>query len=285
MEAAARWRNKGELGKENQEKYTTTRASPGGNVRRQIDYIKTSAKYRNMARKLQRSIYWHANMNQNQQHRVQKMKLYNNAAKKYKQPIPAETGARLQYDIKELRLRPEKISQSYQEQGQERETKISQEARRGWEEWEDYQKTLGGLLGKTYPLRKKSTTAQEPEWTLKLEERGTHKEIDELDYAHKKRSDQQPEIARREQTMRRQQRHHQKLEIILAWRDASRYLKGNPREIHCASHHVIDLGRPQKTYRFERRIPLRQSYPGIYRLGRRKTFSRKLIHIGQIHTD
>ena len=83
-------------------------------------------------------------MNHDQQHRVQTMHLYYNPAKKYKKPIPPETGARLKYDIKELRLRPEKLTEEYQEQEQDKKTKTLQDARRGWGEWEDYQKTLGG---------------------------------------------------------------------------------------------------------------------------------------------
>ena len=74
-------------------------------------------------------------MNQNQQHRVQPTKLYYNAAEKYKHPIPAVTGARLKYEIKELRVRPEKLTESYQEQEQAKETATLQESRHDWEEW------------------------------------------------------------------------------------------------------------------------------------------------------
>ena len=59
----------------------------------------------------QSNIYRHGNMSQNKQRRVQTMKRYYNAAGEYKQPIPAETGARLKYDIKELRPRPGKLTQ------------------------------------------------------------------------------------------------------------------------------------------------------------------------------
>ena len=112
-----------------------------------------------------------------------------------------------------------------------------------------YQKTLGGLLEKLSHSEKKATMAKEPEWTLNLEEWGTHKEIDELDYAHKKRSALQQEIARREQATRRQRRHQQQLEIILEWRGAERYLKENQKEIQYAARRIIDLDRPQSTYR------------------------------------
>ena len=119
----------GHWGQENRDKYTTTWTIPDGNIRRQIDYIMINNMRRNMT-KAQINIYWHANMNQNQQHRSQTMQIYN-AAKKYKHPIPAETGARLKYDIKELRLRPEKLTKSYHAQ-EEKETKTLQEARHGW---------------------------------------------------------------------------------------------------------------------------------------------------------
>ena len=123
-------------------------------------------------------------MHQNLQRRVNTMRLYYNAAKKYKKPIPADTGARLKYDIKELRLHPEKLTKAFQEQ--EQEAKEQQETKHDWEEWGYYQKTLGKLLEKTYTLSKKPTMEKEPEWTLKLEEWGTNKEIEDLEYAHKK---------------------------------------------------------------------------------------------------
>ena len=126
----------------------------------------------------------HGNRNQNQQRRVHTMQLYYTAAKKYKKPIPADNGARLKYDIKELRPHPEKLTKSLQEHQQE--TNERQEIKHDWGEWEGYQKTLGGLLEKTYPLRKKETMAKEPDWTLKLEEWGAEKEIEDLEYARKK---------------------------------------------------------------------------------------------------
>ena len=88
------------IGKRNQEKYITTWDSPDGNIRRQYDYIMINAKRRNVARTAQRNIYWRGNMNRHQQHRVQIMQHYYNAAKKYKKPIPADTGERLKYDIR-----------------------------------------------------------------------------------------------------------------------------------------------------------------------------------------
>ena len=112
METTRR-RNKGELGKRKLGKYMTTWTSPDGNRRRQIDYIMINAKRRNMARTAQSNIYWRGNMNQNHRHRVKTMKRYYNTAKKYKQPIPADTGTRLKCDIKELRIHPGKLTKAF----------------------------------------------------------------------------------------------------------------------------------------------------------------------------
>ena len=60
-------------------------------------------------------------MKQTQQHRVQKMQLYYIAAKKCKNPTPEEAGARLNYGIQDIRLRPGKMQKRYQEQEQEEE--------------------------------------------------------------------------------------------------------------------------------------------------------------------
>ena len=90
---------------------------------------------------------------------------------------------------------------------------------------------------KTYPLRKKATTPKEPEWTLRLEEWGTRKEIDDIEYAHKERSSPKQEISRREQQLRLQQRRRQKLEIILVWethQDISKKTEGG-----YSMHHII----------------------------------------------
>ena len=111
---------RGRWGNEMRAKYRTTWAIPGGETRRQVDYIAINEKYRNTARKAHSNIYWRANMNQNQQHRSQTMQRYYNAAKKYKTPTPPDTlGGELKYDIRELRLRPEKLAKWYQEQEQD----------------------------------------------------------------------------------------------------------------------------------------------------------------------
>ena len=72
-----------------------------------------------MARTAQNNIHWRGNMHYNQQHRVQTIQLYYNAAKKYKKPIHAETGKRLKYDTDGLLLRPEKLTSAFQDQKQE----------------------------------------------------------------------------------------------------------------------------------------------------------------------
>ena len=94
--------------------------------------------------------------------------------------------------------------------------------------------------------------AKEPDLALKLEEWGTNEEIEDLDYAHKKRSALQQEIARKEQTTRRQHRHQQQLEIILEWRDEESRLKENQRGIQFSSHRIIDMDQPKGTYRASR---------------------------------
>ena len=83
--------------------------SRAGNAKA-IGYIAISAKYRNIVRPAQRNTNWHGNMNKNQQRRCQTMELYYIDAKKYKTPTPPETGAKLKYDIQELRIRQEKLA-------------------------------------------------------------------------------------------------------------------------------------------------------------------------------
>ena len=112
----------------------TTWTIPDGNISRQLDYIMINTKHRNMARTAQSNIYWNGNMNQNPQRRVQTMQLYN-ADKKYKKPIPSDTGTRLKYDIKEIRLHPGKLAKAFQEY--EQETDEQQETQHDWGEWGD----------------------------------------------------------------------------------------------------------------------------------------------------
>ena len=85
-------------------------------------------------------------MNQNQRRRLQTAQIYYNSATIYKHPIPAATGARLKYDIKELRLPPAKLTQSYQKLERGRETENPREAQQDLMEWEDYQRTLEKMI-------------------------------------------------------------------------------------------------------------------------------------------
>merc|ERR1712112_53122 len=86
-------------------------------------------------------------MNQNQQHRVQTMQIYYSAEKKYKKPIPTETGTQIKYDLKELREYPEKLTEAYRKYT-EREAEGIEE-KRNWREWKEYNKTLRKLLVQT----------------------------------------------------------------------------------------------------------------------------------------
>ena len=107
--------------------------------------------------------------------------------RKYKKPIPDETGEQLKYDIEEPRQHPEKLTQAYQEQQWKQERKENHPlTKHDWGEWADYQKTLGELLVKTYQLKKQETTSKEPAWTLRLEEWGTQQEVDKFEHAYKK---------------------------------------------------------------------------------------------------
>ena len=99
------------------DKYITTWTSPSGAERRQFDYIIIDAKYRNKSRTAQSNTHWHANMNKNQQRRVQKTQLRYIESEKYKTPIPEETGAKLKYDIRELRIRPGNLTKRHQRHG------------------------------------------------------------------------------------------------------------------------------------------------------------------------
>ena len=149
---------KGKWGKGLQERYTATWQRPGGNTRRQIDYIMINAKRRNVTSKAQIDIYRHSNINKNRHHRVQTMHIYYNASEKYKQPIPAETGARLKYDIKGLRLHPKKLSIGHQAHVEDKETKELQEQQHEWGEWNSYNGAIGGMIEKyTHSTKKRQS--------------------------------------------------------------------------------------------------------------------------------
>ena len=87
-----------------------------GKARSRICYITIDAKYRDATGTSRRNAHWNADMDQNQQRRLQTTKIYYNKAKKYRIPTPTGTCKVLKYDIKELRLRHENITKRYQDQ-------------------------------------------------------------------------------------------------------------------------------------------------------------------------
>ena len=91
-------------------KYLTTWASPDGMSRRKIDYVAANAKYRSTSRTEQSDENWRAGVNRNRKRQVQTMQIYYNAAQKYKGTIPDETGAKLKYDIREIRIGPGRLT-------------------------------------------------------------------------------------------------------------------------------------------------------------------------------
>ena len=122
------------------------------------------------------------------------MQLYYNASKIYRTPTPADKGQLLKCDIRELRIRPGKLTNRYQEQEQEaaRPKTLQCDEKQGkfdnaTHDWLNYKEKLGEALPQIYPLRKKQTRPEEPEWVAKLEKWGTGQEIRQLDYAYKKR--------------------------------------------------------------------------------------------------
>ena len=109
-------------------------------------------------------------------------------SKKYKKPIPTETGKNLKYDVKELRENPEKLTQAYQKYDEQKGTQHQDNNQEHeWKNWETYQKRLGKLLEEAYPLKKKDTGIAEPKWTTLMEKWGTDKEKEEIDQSYKKK--------------------------------------------------------------------------------------------------
>ena len=52
--------------------------------------------------------------------------------------------------------------------------------------WLNYKTQLGKALTQIYPIIKKQTNPEEPEWVTRLEQWGTEQEICQLDNAYKK---------------------------------------------------------------------------------------------------
>ena len=107
------------------------------------------------------------------------MRRYYNDAKKYKAPTHAETGAKLKYDILELRLHPERLTKWYRCREDEANSLKEKEKQKKKEhevqEWILYETQPGEALQQLYPLRKKQTKPEEPSWVTRLEEWGGRK--------------------------------------------------------------------------------------------------------------
>ena len=199
-------------GEDMRDKYLTTWTRTDGETRRQIGYIMINAKYRNAAQKAPINIYWSADMNQNQQHRVQAMHLYYNAAKNIRRRRRKTLGeysnmtyANYAYVRKNLlngtknRKTERNTEKNRREMRKNKQNKIKKlhPVNNTMEEWIKYKTKLGKALIQIYPLSKKKTDPAEPEWVTKLEQCGTEQEIQQLDNAYKKRTELQQEISRR----------------------------------------------------------------------------------------
>ena len=244
---------KEEWEEENRNKYLTTWTSPNGNTSRQIDYIMINAKQRNIVRRAQNNIYWRGNMNQNQQHRVQTMQLYYSAAKKYKKPIPTETGTQIKYDLKELREYPEKLTEAYRKYIEQKEEEMEKE--HDWRGWKEYNQILRKLLVQTYPLKEKQTKAIEPNWILLMEKWGTGEEKRKFEYDNKKRDALRKEITTRNNDLKKQDKKRQQREILCAWRDEKQYIQENRKEIIFDNKPIIGLERWSRNQKKPKRSP------------------------------
>ena len=86
--------------------------------------------------------------------------------------------------MEEIREHPGQLTNAYREYLEQ--NKEEEEDKHDWGEWGDYHKTLGKLLGKTYPLKKKQTEEMEPSWILLMGKWGTEEDRDNFEYANKK---------------------------------------------------------------------------------------------------
>ena len=171
---------------EMKDKCLATWAITGGEVRKQIDYTMTNARYRNTERTARRNTHRNPNMIQIPKHRVQTTQINYNGANKYK--IPTQTGNRgiSKCDIEELRLRPENLTKRYQDKETEKPNKDEKEnrERRGHSGIGEIQEKLSKSPQEVYPLSKKHTMPTEPEWVKRPAEWGTETEIRQIDYAY-----------------------------------------------------------------------------------------------------
>ena len=162
-------------------------------------------------------------MMQNQERRVQKMQLYYKAAKKYKKPTPAETGARLKYDVQELRLHPEKLQKRYQEQEQEAKQQ-EQNAANAAQGWGNYKEQLGKAMGGISAQYGKIKPT-EPSWVLRLGEWGIARNTTTGTCLPKKKDVLQREISRKEKKLQKRTGRSQKLRFLREWQEAVEFLK------------------------------------------------------------
>ena len=102
--------DKARMEAEDKRTYRTTWTRPGGEIQRQIDDIVRNARYGGTAWTCGTNPHWRAEMHQNHQRGVQAAQIYNNKEKQIHDADTDGEGNVPKYDIKELRLRPEKLA-------------------------------------------------------------------------------------------------------------------------------------------------------------------------------
>ena len=225
----------------------TARTSSGDMGRRQIDYITINAKYRKAVRTSHRNTNWPANMHHRQQQSVQTMQLYYNAAKKYTTPIPPVTGGMFKYEIRKLRIRPEKLTKtapmpSRGRKSEHQDTEPMKEHENATRKWIRFKTKLGQAMQQIYPLRKKQTTPEEPARVKRKEEWGETRNTPNGAIVQK-RSALQLELNRRSQKLLRQESHIQLKKIVQSLKQSARYTRNSKRKFRYDRRHIIDLTR------------------------------------------
>ena len=148
------------------------------------------------------------------QRRAQPMQLYYSAAKNYKKPITSETGARLRYDIQELRIRPGNMTKWYKdrekvttEQEKKRRTRLDILQRKWRQQWAKY------IQSEKRPIRRSQHGPRD--WK---NGDGTKQEIHQLGQSYKKERDAlQQEIASHGHKIQARTNKSQQLLTIHAW--------------------------------------------------------------------
>ena len=107
-------------------------------------------------------------------------------------PTPSETGAKLKYDIRELRLRPERITKWYKgledEEYAQQEKGNQKKKENDAQDWALYETQIGEAPQQLYPLRKKKGNPAEPELVTALGMGGTGNKTTRPSLQKKKRS-------------------------------------------------------------------------------------------------